>query len=243
MQAEFKAAPLMGLAALAALGLGSTRPALAQTTVYSQPATFPNTISAWTSDNNTGSGAGYQYTTFDDFSLTSAASLGGLTWQGLTFDASGVFKGGTSVPSSFTIEFLTDNAGNPGAILSQQSVSAVGTAVGTVDLVGSGNLETVYNYSAALPTAFPVPANTREWVSVIGNIAYPSGWSWTQGTGGNGISYQLDGADTGSGPRTGDRAFTLTTAPEPSQNAAFGLGILGLAGLAFKVRQHKCLTD
>jgi MYXO-CTERM domain-containing protein len=52
------------------------------------------------------------------------------------------------------------------------------------------------------------------------------------------VSYYNHGAGNGSDVKFNDMTITGTPAPEPSQTAALGLGVLGLAGLALRARRR-----
>lgn len=72
------------------VGLGLSGPLggkAAAGVLYNQPADFPasNNLSAWTSTFDPVT-YGSIYTTYDNFSLTSAAAIGSLTWQGFSFN-------------------------------------------------------------------------------------------------------------------------------------------------------------
>jgi len=56
---------------------------------------------------------------------------------------------------------------------------------------------------------------------------------WAGGTGGNGLAWQNGPA--GNGPVNFDRAFSLTTVPEPATLALLGLAF---AGLGFSRRKQ-----
>jgi hypothetical protein len=91
-------------------------------------------------------------------------------------------------PMAFTIEFLTDAAGQPGTVISTYSVSLTGTSTG---LVYSGF--TMYEWETNL---VPPPAlgSGPGWVSIQGT-GDPDCWLlWANSATGDGISYQWTGS-------------------------------------------------
>ena len=217
-------------------------PGEAQSTVVSHPALFPGSSSntAWTSSSSSA------FITSDNFTLSSAASLTGITWQGFTFNGNGGAAG--TEPASFSIEFRADNGGIPGTVLDNELVAPTKSLAGNTDFFGSGQQQNLYNYTASLSGTFKASGGAALWVSIIGNTTAPNFWTWTQGTGGDGSSYQEvsgSSANGTSGPRTGDRAFSLAGAPVPeaSQAASFGLLLaLGLGGLVIASKRKRTVV-
>ena len=210
----------------------------AEITLYSQPPVFPTSsgLFAWTSDTDTTpSGSGAIYHTFDDFDLASSGTVDAVTFQGFNFDNNTL--GADSQPTSFTVDFSTDNGGVPGTVLSTDTVSYTSSVAGTTDFFGNSQTETVYNYAATI-NPVDLAGGTKYWVSIIGNDPLPDLFTWSQGTGGDGTSYQEDFHDSNSGSRITDRAFSLLgSVPEPAPTTAVGLGVLLLGTLLLKKRQ------
>ena len=200
--------------------------------LYDQPADFPasNSPSAWTSTFDPVT-YGSIYTTYDNFSLTSAATIGSLTWQGFSFNVNTLSPTTTSV-SFFNVDFYANSgSGTPGALLFSENIGFTESAAGTIDFFGNGQIETIDNYTATLSTGFTAAANTTYWVSIQAVTDYPAFWTWTSGEGGDGLSYQMENPDYGddTGVRSGDRAFSLSSVPEPSSLVM--CSISALAGL------------
>ena len=201
--------------------------------VYTQAPTYPGATSASVSSSDDGGTftPATLATTFDNFTLTSTARIGSLTWQGLSFN--GDTGGTTTIPvQSFNIGFYANNAGTPGALLSSQTISFTQTFVAAVDLNGVGR-NNLYNYTGNLSSAFSALGGTSYFLSIQGNTPYPAEWAWTSGTGGNGTSYQTyindAGATVVSPTVSGDRAFTLNSVPDTGSTLILlGLGVVSI---------------
>jgi len=209
---------------------------VAANVVYQQASVYvpPNGVAgiSWTSVfSNTDGG----FQTFDNFSVPNASHVNVVQWEGFYRDD--INSANNPVPPStvtWDLSFSADNSGAPGASLYdiQESAASVSTTkLGTT--VRGTDTVFVYQFTATLPTAFSVAANTTYWFSPLS--LQPSSdpiLVWVQGTGGDGISFQNDlnpgGGIAQSFVRADDRAFTLISTPEP--NTAFLLGIL-LAGI------------
>lgn len=206
--------------------------------VYNQTPTYPSATSAWTSTYDPNS-YGSIYTTYDNFTLASTAQIGSLTWQGFSFDSTNL--GATATPvQSFNIGFYANAAGTPGALLFSQTISYTETAASTFDFFGNGQTETLYNYTGNLAGGFTASAGTTYWVSVQGVTDYPAFWTWTSGSGGDGLSYQTENPTYGTvaTARPGDRALSLSSVPDTGTTALLlGLSLLGLFS-ARRVRRH-----
>jgi hypothetical protein len=222
---------------IASLGGG---PCKADFVVYDQPAVFPATspFHSWTSSFAPGIGIVFQ--TYDNFTLSNAAAITSLDWQGFTFSTDNDGPGGPV--QSFNINFYADNGGQPASEpLFSETVSYTATTAGTTDFFNNGESETVDNYTASLALPFTATAGTTYWLSIVGTIDAPDLWSWSEGSGGDGTSLQFSNgilAPVGFTTRANDEAFTLLSAvPEPSSIGLLFTGLLPAMGaVAFRVR-------
>ena len=228
----------MRLIALAVSAFGLSGGTASAGIVYEQPPQYPNMQSAWSSsfDRTNLSGMtnyGNIYTTYDEFSLTNAATLTNLTWQGFSFDRNTL--GSTiSLVSGFIISFYAnsyDAASSsyvPGESLFCEKIGFTQQEPRPIDQFGNGQTETVYDYSGALPGGFAAAAGTTYWLSIQAVTDDPAIWMWTSGTGGNGTSYQVVSPEFGGGSyvRPGDRAFALLSVAEPPSLALCGIAVL-----------------
>src|SRR5271165_4922545 len=105
----------LALAALAALLLFVAVPSwAAQVLVYSQG---PNYQDLYASQNDT-SGFGANFTSYDNFTLGSAATITSVGWTGGYFNPQ---TAGTI--SSWTVAFYANNAGQPGGLITSFPIS------------------------------------------------------------------------------------------------------------------------
>jgi hypothetical protein len=209
-------------AAVIAIDLAVPVPAQAGL-LYSQPTDYAD---AFASQNDTSNGGMGNYaTTYDDFTLTTAASVASVSWVGSYFGQSG-----TNTVTGFTLSFWANNAGVPGAMMASTDVS--GNANETL-LIVDPNGFTTNSYSANLTAPFSAAAGTTYWLSIVGDLAIPPQWGWETGTGGNSEGYNVF---EGKGSFTGtDFAFSLFSAnvvPEPSTFVIAGQG--GVVLLAYR---------
>jgi hypothetical protein len=181
--------------------------------------------------------------TLDNFSLSSPATINEATWLGVYLDvdpASGGLVDGTPNTGRWLVRFQADDGGIPGMIL----LTVPQPAQVTAHAIGTGTLGnspvTVYEFSIVFPTPFHAAANTTYWFSPLSlaDNFYPF-FAWIEGTGGDGRSYQTVFTNTIvdpalSGPRDGDRAFSLANVPEPAT-----LLLIGAALAAAFVRRRR----
>jgi hypothetical protein len=195
--------------------------------IYSQPAQSP-VVSARASQFVTPPGA-FSFQTFDNFSLSANTAISDVHWRGAYFNT---LISPTAPPvapnaTGFGVNFYADNGGVPGALLSTASFSPSGANETFVGNQFAPNLNltlAIFDYDVDLTSPFLATAGTTYWLSVFSFSPPPSPndaqWGWVGGTGGDGTSVQIP-----VGFVNFDRAFALTTVPEPS--------LIGLLAAAF----------
>lgn len=168
----------------------------------------------------------------DDFSLTAAAALDGVSWWG-GYDTA---NGGIEDPGSdaFRVRVYSDIGGTGTVLHEFGSSSVIRTPTALVDAAGNS----VYRYDLDLSAA-PVGLPTGDLYLAIENLG-ASDWFWQAA--GTGMSWYRgeDTDDWAAAPRDGDQlAFRLTTAasqtvPEPG---TAGLALLAVVAWA-RTRQR-----
>jgi len=178
--------------------------------------------SAWTSQSDAGLSG---FRTFDNFSLGSPALINQATWLGIYIDSATLSD---SAPNTLTwiIRFQADNSGIPGATL--QSTNIASSQVNTTILgtgLFNGNTVTVYQFTADVP-AFSAAAGTTYWFSPLSlATTFDPLFAMIEGAGGDGASFQTSfnsGVATGAFVRGADRAFELSSVPEPAAMVLLG---------------------
>lgn len=224
--------------ALATLAIMFSAPAYAGI-VYSQPGNGTAcSPTCWTSSFD---GTTTSYLTTDNFSLSKAASIETVQWQGFYYDYLNPSNNPVSPNTNFwEIVFYADVSGlpSPSSLLYEQAPSQVtSTLLGTSTF--GGNTVDVYNFTATLPFAFNASANTTYWFGPLSeqtNFNPFFSWSAAATQPPNAYSAQLN-FDPIANPsdvfisRPDDRAFTLSSSvPEPS---TWALMVIGFAGVGF----------
>lgn len=168
--------------------------------IYDQPATLDGNV--FSSQNDTASGGfGNFATVYDNFTLAGSYDVTDVHWTG------GYFSGSPSTITGFTLGFWSDNAGQPGVILSSYSIAGNANEKYLGDFGGAP----YYSYDADLSTAFQPVAGVQYWLSVVPNLGFPPQWGWGTGTSGDGNAYQ---DFFGSRSQNAfDQAFQLTGVP------------------------------
>ncbi len=208
---------VLGLALLLAM---SAPAAFAVTTIYSQPWDGGSNLFASQNDTN---GNGNFATTYDNFTLAAPAQVTDVHWVGGYFNPPN-----QSAITTWTVNFLADNAGQPGTILSSYTFSGTGNE----SFVSNVNGFPIYDYSVDLTSPFSAAAGTSYWLSVVPTLGFPPQWGWAAGTGGDGQGYQNFFGTLG--PTSTDFAFSLTgvaSVPAPPGLLLLASGVLGLTGL------------
>ena len=206
-------------------------PVLLQPPVWSGNGT--NVGISWTSQTSNGSG----YVAFDSFSFAQNTTINAVTWWGIYLNLADLTNGAPNTTRWDTL-FFDDVAGHPNALVGGQIVNTTvqRTTVGTG--LFANNPVTVYRFDATFPD-FTALAGTTYWFAPVSvsNIGFDPLFSWIQGSGGDGSSFQAqlsNFATVATFVHGEDRAFALSTVPEPS---TVGLLALGLGGLAYRRRR------
>ena len=180
------------LALLLLAGVAAT--SHADPTVFSQPASTPDTYDTWASFSYLGTAVGR---TYDNFTLTATTNITALQWEGNYVDTTGPGPNPAAADTTtFEISFWSDNAGQPGSVLATETIALAATAptsLGTVPFgfdAGTAQIPLV-SYSAVLPTPFVATAGQTYWISILSNstMQQPE-WGWYSGTGGDGQCVQ-----------------------------------------------------
>jgi hypothetical protein len=222
------------LSAFIAFCVGSTR--VHADTLYSQPTNYFGGF--YSQDDTTTGGLGNFATVYDDFTLSSTATIGSVSWVG-NIDNS-------VSPTAFTIDIFANSTSScPGG---EPSCPNTGSMLYSTTISGNAGQTFLKNdffgdpaYSYSDPIDFTATAGTEYWISIVAAVPLSAGdWSWESGTGGDGYSYQnFFGATTAIQV---DEAFDLNTpssaVPEPASAALLGVGLamLALASRRFKRR-------
>lgn len=204
--------PFLFTALLAATGVTASH---ADPVLYDQP----YSVGAYYTWASYTAPSGNVATGYDNFTLSSASSVTAVQWHGNYIAAidqnTNPVEPGTT---AFVIRFLADSGGQPGAVLSTETVPMADCqpqALGTTGFQFAANGPTYqipfYSYRAALPAPFTAAAGQKYWISIVGTTDSDNiNWSWYSGSGGDLSSIQdFHGEQT----RQLDRNFTLEGVP------------------------------
>ena len=193
---------------------------------------YDNSGAFYSSQNDTTGGNGNFATVYDNFTLANNSTINNVQFMGAYFNPpnQGPITG-------WTIQFWSDNAGQPGSSLFSQHINGTGNETPH----GGGNCSgfPCFDYSLDI-TGFAANAGTQYWMSVVPDLGFPPQWGWGESTDGDHTSYQdFFGGRSQLGV---DMAFTLngTTGtggvPEPASLFLLGSGLLGLGRVIRKKR-------
>jgi hypothetical protein len=180
----------------------------------------------------------------DNFTLSSAATVGGAEWFGSYLNLNRLPAGTTSV--SFHVRFFQDSGGTPLTNpFYDRAVSATVTDTGMLSPSGTE----LYQFSADSLPPVTIPGGAQTWVSIVESDASTpvNNWEWADSarTTQDGVGTRFsDGASWGvdTGDDRDNLAFTLlspaaSSAPEPASLTLLATGALGLLGYAWRRRK------
>jgi hypothetical protein len=204
--------------------------------LYKQSST-PTEFNAWASvEGLDGSGI---VRTYDNFVLTSDASVESLVWKGLYRDVA-VPANNPVTPTSLSwqIGIYEDAGGLPGSIVDSHIIPAGNVATSFIGFASlGGDTVSVYRFETALPSPLSIAADVPHWLSVL-SVAPTSEdrWGWWSGVGGDGQTVQ-DRFDGTRVTREFDRTFNLfgTFVPEPASGT-----LLAILSAAACLCRHPC---
>jgi hypothetical protein len=220
-----------------------TTPALAGT-LYSQPSdgTACDT-SCWTSTDGAGGPITGGYQTFDDFSLSSNATVTQVTWYGFYINSDGGPNPATPTTTSWQIGFYANSGTLPGGQLYSTSIAAGSvTATFLGDVSALGDTVPFYEFTATLPTPFSASAATTYWFSPLSEQpTFEPFFSWSPSSGAaQSAQMELPGSVNGDANSlynvSNERAFILYGVPEP---ASWTLMLAGFAALGAGLRARR----
>jgi hypothetical protein len=198
-------------------------------TLYNQPTNYFGGY--YSQDDTTSGGLGNFATVYDDFTLTSTATIGSVSWVGSIIAAEGV------TPTAFTIDIFANSTSScPGGGATCPDTSSM---LYTTTISGDAGQTFLQNdsppfnnptYSYTDPITFTATGGTEYWVSIVAAVPLSaSDWVWESGTGGDGYSYQTLFGTTNE--ILVDEAFSLNSpsaVPEPSMLFFIFPALLGL---------------
>jgi hypothetical protein len=204
--------------------------------LYQQPSVWSTTGTVGTGYTDEESAAGTGFRVFDNFSLVSAGVINQVSWVGLYINGT-VFLNEPPNTTSWNIDLYADNGGIPGSLLSDTSLPAAGVTSQTLGTGAFGGATfTMYEFTASIPD-FNAAAGTTYWFSPFSqNPDESTKFIWVDATGGTNTAYDTQltsGSVSATFANLSDRAFSLSSVPEPSTFLLAGAGI-ALAALVRK---------
>src|SRR5262245_43896903 len=162
---------------------------------------------------------------YDDFTSPVTTASCTVSWQGGHCEAA-PFEGGIQPPiqppvgtsRSFQIAFYSDNNGRPSITLHDVTLTPADaheqftfdTGPTTGGCNGEAPSASYYDYTAVLPTPFPVTAGIRYWFMVRADVVQSrSTWGWRVGMPDNNYS-MLSAPQSSLAAWSGDLAFSLS---------------------------------
>lgn len=209
----------------------------AQDIVYSQPQSEGSAAISLTQGNNQFSFANRRRA--DNFSLNDVSIIETVRfWGGTESDFFG--PANLSNVAGFNIQIFSDQAGLPGTLVAEQTVSLAGTGpMLTGENVGLLNAS-MYQFEASLSTSVQLEAGTQYWISIAADLFNPvgisaEGWQWAGSQVGlTGIaSRSFDGNGYSQQPNFAvqNLAFELGGRVVPSPGGAALLSLTGLVAI------------
>ncbi|MCQ8103498.1 PEP-CTERM sorting domain-containing protein [Methylomonas sp. SURF-2] len=190
----------------------------AQASSFDYDQAWNGTSDAFSSQNDPVSFGDYAKV-YDNFTLTRTLTVTEVSWTGGFYDAPS--NGGIS---QFLIEFWSDNNNAPASLLFSETVAG---SAGETLLSDLGSI-VMYSYHTVLASGFLALENTQYWLSIQPSLNSPAEWGWASSNVGDGLGYQDFLGERFND--AGDRAFHLTTVPEPSILCLMALGLAAMAG-------------
>ena len=198
----------------------------ADPTVLSQAPSNPATQQYYTWASCADANGAPINTGYDNFSPSTNAYVTAVQWRGNYIAYPNVPNNNPVGPdtSAFTVSFLADDNGSPGAVLATGTINnadcnpqSLGTLSGFQYVNNSGSSYTItyYSYRAVLPTPFAVTAGQKYWISIVGVLDQDDVfWSWFSSGGANDGSSLQDLHDGNPAvSRQFNRNFTLEGVP------------------------------
>lgn len=156
--------------------------------------------------------------TWDDFTSPVTDMIRTVSWQGGYCRRQDLFPIGPppATSPSFQVAFSPDNNGRPPFYASLYGVTFTPAETREQFAFNSfwNELDCVYyDYTAVLPTPFPVTAGTRYWLLIRGQIGGPSDspWGWRAGTQDDGMSAHGTAHQENIVMLASDLAFSLSS--------------------------------
>lgn len=142
---------------------------------------------------------------------------------GTTLNQVSLLLNGAPDSGSVTVRLLSSSFLSPGSVL---------TTIGTVN--DSSLSSTLTSYTLPLASPFQLGANTRYWIQLTSNNS-SANWAWSANVSGPGVAGEYLSNANGVFENASEapcQMQVITSAPEPSNLAVLGLGLMGIAACA-----------